>query len=260
MIKLKYSYRTKITFSENVYGHSFLLRCTPKANEFQEIVEENCIIFPAAEYTTGYDNFGNITRNGFIADLHNSYEFISEGTVILKTYRIREELNRIFLYPSKYTMPSPTINDLYNSVLIPENITALEKVILLSDAIHRCFVYEPGITNIQTSASEALTIGKGVCQDFAHILIALCRLAEIPVRYVTGFMQGEGFTHAWIEYYAYGEWFGFDPTHNRAIINEGYIKLAHGRDYEDCTVDKGVFKGLAQQKLEVFLKVEEIQQ
>ena len=260
MIKLKYSYKTKITFSENVYGHSFLLRCTPKANEFQEIVEASCKILPTIKFSTGYDNFGNITQIGHIADLHNAFEFISEGTVILKTYRIREDLNRIFLYPSKYTMPSTNIYDLFQRVVFPENATALQKVLLLSDAIHSSFVYEPGITTIQTSASEALTIGRGVCQDFAHILITLCRLAEIPVRYVTGFMQGEGFTHAWIEYYAYGEWFGFDPTHNRAIINEGYIKLAHGRDYEDCAVDKGVFKGLAQQNLEVFLKVEEIQQ
>lgn len=260
MIKLKYSYKTKITFSENVYGHSILLRCTPQSNEFQEILEASCNIFPTNNFSSGYDSFGNITLNGHIAGLHNSLEFVSEGTVILKTYRIHEALNRIFLYPSKYTMPSSNIKDMYKSVLFPENATALQKVLLLSDAIHRSFDYEPGITTIQTSASEALGIGKGVCQDFAHILISLCRLAEIPVRYVTGFMQGEGYTHAWIEYYAYGEWFGFDPTHNRAIINEGYIKLAHGRDYEDCTVDKGIFKGLAHQTLEVYLKVEEIQQ
>ncbi len=260
MIKLKYSYKTKISFSENVYGHSFLLRCTPQTNEFQEVIQSSCIILPQVEFTKGNDNFGNVTLNGHIADLHQSFEFISEGTVILKTYRIRESLNNMFLYPSKYTMPTSNIKALFRGVLLPENATALQKVLLLSDAIHSSFVYEPGITTIQTSASEALTIGKGVCQDFAHILITLCRMAKIPVRYVTGFMQGEGFTHAWIEYYAYGEWFGFDPTHNRAIINEGYIKLAHGRDYEDCTVDKGVFKGLAQQNLEVYLKVEEIQQ
>jgi len=260
MIKLKYSYKTKITFSESVYGHSFLLRCTPATTEFQEIVEQTCAVYPTIQLSTGFDSFGNITQNGHIADFHTTYEFVSEGTVILKTYRIQEDLNRIFLYPSKYTMPSTVIDQLYRTVVFPDNATELQKVLLLSDAIHASFVYEPGITSIHTSAADALAIGKGVCQDFAHILIALCRLANMPARYVTGFMQGEGFTHAWIEYYAYGVWYGFDPTHNRAIINQGYIKLAHGRDYEDCTVDKGVFKGLAQQQLEVFLKVEEIEQ
>jgi len=260
MIKLRYSYKTKITFSENVYGHSFMLRCTPKPNDFQEIIDTTCKIIPSIEITTGLDNFGNIIQIGHIGDWHSTFEFISEGIVLLKTYQIREGLNRIFLYPSKFTMTTPIIEELFRSVVFPENATALEKVLLLSDAIHRSFAYKAGVTTTQTTASDALALGCGVCQDFSHILIALCRMAKIPARYVTGFMQGEGFTHAWIEYYAYGEWFGFDPTHNRAIINEGYIKLAHGRDFDDCAVDKGVFKGLAQQKLDVFLKVDEIQQ
>lgn len=155
-------------------------------------------------------------------------------------------------------MPTSIITDLFESVIIPTKTTSLEKVLLYSTAIHKVFTYESGVTNVQTIASEALVIGKGVCQDFAHILISLCRKAGIPARYITGFMLGEGFTHAWIEYYADGFWYGFDPTHNRAIINEGYIKLAHGRDYQDCSIDKGVFIGLAQQDLEVSLKVEEI--
>lgn len=119
-------------------------------------------------------------------------------------------------------------------------------------------IYVPGITTVQTTASQSLEMKKGVCQDFAHLLISLCRKAGIPARYVTGFMQGEGFTHAWIEFYDAGFWYGFDPTHNRQI-DTGYIKVAHGRDYEDCAIDRGSFKGLAQQKLEVFLKVEQQQ-
>ena len=106
---------------------------------------------------------------------------------------------------------------------------------------------------------EALLQGKGVCQDFAHTMLAMCRIFGIAARYVSGFMEGEGYTHAWIEYYHLGSWFGFDPTHNRPA-DPGYIKLSHGRDYNDCAIDKGVFKGLAQQEMEVYLRVEQIQQ
>ncbi len=260
MTKLKYTYKTRITFNNQVHAHSFLLRCVPISNEWQDVVSSSCTISPDVAYNKDIDSFGNVILNGHIADLHNYFEFVSEGVVIVKTYCLSDKLNPIYLYPSKFTTTSIAINNLYDSVVFSENATALEKILLLSDALHAAFSYEPGVTNIQTLASEALEIGKGVCQDFAHIMITLCRKAKIPARYITGFMLGEGFTHAWIEYYADGFWYGFDPTHNRAIIKDGYIKLAHGRDYQDCTVDKGMFVGLTHQTLEVSLKVEEMQQ
>lgn len=95
-------------------------------------------------------------------------------------------------------------------------------------------------------------------QDYAHIMIALLRHAGIPARYVNGLMIGEGYTHAWVEIYTGEGWYGLDPTNN-LHVDDYYIKLAHGRDYKDCILDKGRFLGIAQQKQEIYVKVEEIQ-
>jgi transglutaminase-like putative cysteine protease len=127
-------------------------------------------------------------------------------------------------------------------------------VLKLSWAVYDTIEYTQGTTDINTTASDALKLGKGVCQDFAHLLISLCRLKGIPSRYVTGFMEGEGHTHAWVEYYDSGYWKAADPT-QRKLVETGYIKLSHGRDYEDCSIERGVFSGRAEQNLEVFLNV-----
>ena len=83
------------------------------------------------------------------------------------------------------------------------------------------------------------------------------RAAHIPARYVNGFIEGEGATHAWVEVYDDGAWWGIDPTHNRPI-EWGYIKLSHGRDAEDCPVNRGVFTGAASQTAEIRVIVEEL--
>ena len=255
MIQLRYSYKTKITFSENVHFHHLLLRCTPNS---QQIKEKRITILPTGEINLGTDNFGNTLHSVFIAEAHNYVEFESSGVVQLSSYKIEETLNRLYLYPSKFTQPMQNIEAFFSKINLQTDAPIAEQVAILSEKMQDTLIYVPGITTVQTTASESLEMKKGVCQDFAHLLISLCRKSGIPARYVTGFMQGEGFSHAWIEFYDGGFWYGFDPTHNRQI-DTGYIKVAHGRDYEDCAIDRGSFRGLAQQKLEVFLKVEQQQ-
>jgi len=204
--------------------------------------------------TVSNDAFNNTIHAGYIDELHNFFEFESKGVVILSNYYLKEPLNPIFGYPSNYTQPDDNIRRVLEQINLPSDASLIEKVFALSAKIQELIVYQAGVTNIQTTACHALILGKGVCQDYAHVLISLCRLSGIPARYVTGFMQGEGFTHAWIEYYNQGGWYGFDPTHHNAI-ETGYIKIAHGRDYADCAMDRGVFTGVAQQHLEVYLNV-----
>lgn len=122
--------------------------------------------------------------------------------------------------------------------------------------LYREFSYVPGSTHVGTTAEEALAGGKGVCQDYAQILIALCRMAGYPARYVVGLLPGEGATHAWAEVWQDGRWLGLDPTHDCAA-DERYIKLSHGRDFTDCSVDRGCFKGGAGQRQKIYIKVEE---
>jgi transglutaminase-like putative cysteine protease len=101
-----------------------------------------------------------------------------------------------------------------------------------------------------------------VCQDFAHVLLQLLRTIGIPSRYVSGYicpnkngMRGEGATHAWVEAFipAYG-WAGIDPTNNVWVTNH-HVKLAVGRNFNDCTHMKGTFKGISRQTLSVYVSV-----
>ena len=111
----------------------------------------------------------------------------------------------------------------------------------------RSLTYEWGVTGVRTSAVEAIRGGQGVCQDFAHIMIAACRAAGIAARYVSGHLVGEGGSHAWVETLIPdpgrpGEWVveAWDPTHDRPA-GDGYLTVAVGRDYADIAPMSGTF-------------------
>jgi transglutaminase-like putative cysteine protease len=114
-------------------------------------------------------------------------------------------------------------------------------------------VVPPGVTGVNTSAAEAWEQGAGVCQDIAHVTIALLRGLGLPTRYVSGYLHPEreaelhrpvaGQSHAWVEYWA-GDWCGYDPT-NRTRPDESHVVVGRGRDYDDVTPHKGIYRGVA---------------
>ena len=121
----------------------------------------------------------------------------------------------------------------------------------LNTTIFERFTYCTDATDVHTRISDVFESRRGVCQDFAHIFIAVCRAAQLPCRYVSGYLvtrrarslAGSGASHAWVEVLVPGHgWCAFDPTNN-LLANDSYIKLAHGRDYRDVTPTRGVFKG-----------------
>ena len=131
-----------------------------------------------------------------------------------------------------------------------------------NEYVFKHFTYTKGITNIETTIDEILDIKKGVCQDFAHVLLQLFRTAGIPSRYVSGYicpnesgLRGEGATHAWVEIYTPKQgWLGLDPTNNIWTM-DNHVKLSVGRNFYDCTPVKGTFKGLARQTLSVCVSI-----
>jgi transglutaminase-like putative cysteine protease len=108
--------------------------------------------------------------------------------------------------------------------------------------------YQVGVTGTQTPASMALHLGRGVCQDYAHIMLSVVRTLGIPARYVSGHLLGEGPPHAWVEVLLDNAILAYDPTHHRrAGLN--YITVATGRDFADVTSTSGVFSGSATGRL-----------
>ncbi len=138
----------------------------------------------------------------------------------------------------------------------------------LMERIHHTMTYESESTEVNTPALEALKQGKGVCQDFAHIMVACCRAMGLPARYVSGYLLtspppgqprlvGSDASHAWASVYCpgLGTWLDFDPTNNRAP-GEDYVTLATGRDFLDVSPMRGVIRGGAQHILDVAVTVE----
>lgn len=139
----------------------------------------------------------------------------------------------------------------------PEPNLALSRAIFLMHSLHDHFSYVQGVTTVQTTAEEAMALGKGVCQDYSHILLSLCRIEKIPCRYVVGMLIGEGLSHAWVEVCSDGRWYALDPTNN-LIVDDQHIKISAGRDYHDCIVSQGVFVGRTTQTQTVAVRVKEI--
>jgi transglutaminase-like putative cysteine protease len=122
----------------------------------------------------------------------------------------------------------------------------------LAEDIYKVFEYSPKATRVDSPIDHALAERRGVCQDFAHVMIALTRQLGIPARYVSGYLfqdagadrPSDGATHAWVDVLMPGlGWVGFDPTHN-GLAGDRHIRVATGRDYADVPPTRGVYKGV----------------
>ena len=163
-----------------------------------------------------------------------------------------------FLQPSKYVTVDADIANVATSVIANHDNT-WGAVIAIKRFIHDSFRYQPAVTNVHTKMSEALRLRQGVCQDFAHVMIGLCRALKIPARYVSGYLyngpadqlKGAQASHAWLEVFLPGHgWIGVDPT-NRLITGERHVKIAIGRDYADVSPIRGTYRGTGERTLQV---------
>jgi transglutaminase-like putative cysteine protease len=124
----------------------------------------------------------------------------------------------------------------------------------LNQAAYHALDYEWGVTGVRTTAHEALVLGRGVCQDFAHLMLALCRIRGLPARYVSGHLVGQGGTHAWVEVLVpsadgrAAEAVGYDPCNGRRT-GAGHVTVATGRDYRDVPPTSGTYVGSAAGRL-----------
>ena len=176
-----------------------------------------------------------------------------------------------FLFASPYVPKSDVFVQFARPSFTPGRPLA-EAAHDLMERIHSGMVYESDSTEVSTPALEALQQGKGVCQDFAHIMVACCRALGLPARYVSGYMLthpmpgqarliGSDASHAWASVYCPdpdqskgGRWLDFDPTNNRAP-GEDYVTLATGRDFLDVSPLRGVIRGGSQHILDVGVTV-----
>jgi transglutaminase-like putative cysteine protease len=155
----------------------------------------------------------------------------------------------------------PPLEELGRMAAPFRSLEAFEAALRMCELVHRQFTYRQGVTDVSTTVAQILDGRQGVCQDFAHLLIGLCRVLGIPARYVSGYIvssdapraphRGAGASHAWAEAFTptHG-WRGFDPTNN-LVANAYYVKVARGRDYADVPPTRGTFRGSGNETLSV---------
>lgn len=261
MAFLNYEYRMKISYSEPVNKCYFTIKSFP-VDDFRQIsIVYDISMTPSTKYTEGNDSFGNSQIIGCVDCKHNELEYKIKGLVETRPMSITGGVNYstvgMYKYPHGKCVPGDAIAGFAGEIQeeVEKCMTAKEKCVKIMNLIYERMVYEQGSTHVQTTAEEAFSIGKGVCQDFAHIYITVLRMFKIPARYVCGLIVGEGQSHAWVEAVCDNNYIAFDPTHNMEITDE-YIKLGSGRDAADCAINRGVMWGGGLQSQEINVTVD----
>jgi transglutaminase-like putative cysteine protease len=241
---VNFQYQTELIFSSPASSHRFQLRILPQSDGRQSIKNLSWHIDPQSTVWRTSDGFANDALSGYIDAPHNHFRFGIQGTaeVTGASYTMCGEPERALLYPTELTQARGALANFYNGLEQSAPGDVLGRVQYFSHAVHTSLRYERGVTVNSTAAHEAFDLGAGVCQDYAHILLALLRRGGIPCRYIAGLASDYGETHAWVEAWIADRYYGIDPTRDK-LIDEGYIALSRGRDFEDCSVERGVFKG-----------------
>lgn len=259
MTKLHFIYRMHIQFDSPVEKHRFTLKCSPQSSRRQEITQLAIEVFPKEFLSTDEDSFGNTCIYGYSEHSHDHFSVLVEGNAVtgLSHYETAADVHKLgmYQYATHYTVPGKQLRAYAAQFRFSGRQGNCDRAEEMMRALHRDFRYVQKVTDIGTTAEEALALGCGVCQDYAHILIALCHMRGIPARYVVGMLVGEGLSHAWVEVYEDGMWIGLDPTNN-AVVKDQHIKISSGRDYRDCTINQGIFTGGAKQTQTISVRVE----
>jgi transglutaminase-like putative cysteine protease len=205
------------------------------------------------------DRFGNMIVDVFAPQISGEIEFVAEVSV----ERHAEEPNRLpdgwladgyLLEPSPLTSANDRIRKMAEK-LADSAEWGLPLADSINDWVYQSMTYQHGVTGVRTTAAEALEIGSGVCQDYAHVMLATCRACGLPSRYVSGHLLGQGGSHAWVEVVlpakdGTGEAIAstFDPTHaSRGGL--GYVTIAVGGDYSDVAPTSGTYVSKARGRL-----------
>lgn len=230
---------------------------------------------PPSDYRHFTDAFGNLVwqldhghiEHEIICTIEMRVEteasYLIDGTLALQG--INQQESDCTVEAAEFTQLTRLVDQSEGLILMAKRsqergLTPIELAESFLHQVHTHMRYEPGRTHVGTTAAEAFTQGAGVCQDYAHVMLTLCRLAGLPARYVSGYLPGEGQMHAWLEVLlpigarGSSHWVPYDPTHQRRC-DERYLTVGIGRDYEDIAPTSGYYSGDATNNLEMVVSV-----
>jgi transglutaminase-like putative cysteine protease len=263
-MKLRVEHTTVLTYDEPIVEGYTELRLRPREGEGQQLLAFALATDPHAPFHIYRDRYGNEVSHFDLLAPHERLVVTARSEVETATAAPSERamslLDRFdFLAPTDYAPFTDALRALAEPCGAEGDAFATAHRVLWT--VRRHLRYESGSTDVTTSADEALARGVGVCQDFAHLTLAACRVLGVPSRYVSGYVFAPGSatsaaSHAWVDVFADRQgWLSLDPTHDRAQGPE-YVRVAVGRDYADVPPTRGVFKGNGKESLQVAVRIE----
>ena len=225
----------------------------PQQHGDQRLIDHRLTVTHASAHTTyRRDTFGNTEITSFVPSVQQTIEF--EAWILVERHADRQPhylpahtlLDERYSKPSRLTQPDEALAQIA-AQLQSGGKQGSELARQINTWVYQTMKYAHDVTNIHTTAAEALSLKQGVCQDYAHVMLTLCRLCALPARYVSGHLLGEGGTHAWVEVLLPTDKqpesaliVPLDPTHGRqAGIN--YVTVAVGSDYFDVAPTSGTY-------------------
>lgn len=282
-MRFEIRYLTSFSYPEAVRSSHNVLRACPMSDTRQELLSYRVTTTPASRVFSYVDYWGTRVDVFGIAVPHTRLEVMVEATVQTR------ETGPLTACPRLASLRDPDFVAEHQEYLEPSPHTEWQEglrreaeirasnagddvvgaVLALHRAAATCLTYTPGSTYIGMNVNEVFARKTGVCQDYAHVMVAMCRSVGIPARYVSGYLPtalgprvksvnadpNEVTTHAWTEVAIPGAgWWGLDPT-NQQEVGSQHVKIAHGRDYDDVAPLRGVYHGPAAHRLEVSVRI-----
>jgi transglutaminase-like putative cysteine protease len=278
MSRFLIQHTTRYLYEQPVRDSASQIMLYPIADDFQETLKQVMVITGEPPVHVHTDIYGNQVGTFTYAQPHHEMLIHSQLSVetkprTLPTDDVPSDLQwkELKLLKQQLTHLDYLRTERFQRLAEVEHIvdderhrngTPLQSATRFCKYVFDAFEYKKGITTVESTVDEIWNLKSGVCQDFAHVLLVMLRLLDIPARYVSGYicpkktgMRGEGATHAWVEaYIPYFGWLGFDPTNN-CIVNETHVRLAVGKNFSDCSPVKGTYRGTSDHTMEVSVAV-----
>ena len=275
-MRLEIRYLNEFLYDDDARESHNLLRARPADTPTQVVHSYRVETTPTANVTSYLDYWGTHVDEFGIRAPHRHLRIMADSDVETTTPPTPDVQTPLAAYAEfrgdmpAYLLPSPharwtaTIRDLAESAIARAG-SAVEAVGSIADTVTSSLSYTPGSTFVGMEVGDVLALGKGVCQDFSHLAVAMYRSVGIPARYVSGYLYAADQTdavapeepelavqtHAWVEVFVPGfGWWGLDPT-NPQPVSDLHVKIGHGRDYDDVMPLRGVYHGGSEHELGV---------
>jgi transglutaminase-like putative cysteine protease len=262
-MKLEIVHETRYRYTGPIAETVMEVRLRPMDGNGQRCVEFDLDVSAGIDPHTYRDGYGNTVHYFNLVRPHSHLSVTSRSIVetgIEQDANPGEDLVQDFLRFRSPVKDAPGVRELASRFPIADPASGLEVEQAMDEltlAISREFAYDRSVTNVYSAVDEVLELRSGVCQDFAHLFIAVARAMGVPARYVSGYIHDPrgkrvtGASHAWGEAWVPGRgWVGYDATHP-VRVGENHVRIAVGRDYGDAAPTRGVYVGSATGTMDV---------